>query len=57
MLERASRDRALVVSAISVWEIGMLAGKDRLRLGKPLDDWIAMARAAPASLNRYLPIR
>jgi PIN domain nuclease of toxin-antitoxin system len=47
VLEQASRENLLAVSAISVWEIGMLVGKSRLRLGRSLDDWLAVARSAP----------
>jgi PIN domain nuclease of toxin-antitoxin system len=47
LLEQASRDKALLVSSISIWEIGMLLGKHRLRLGKTMDDWMVTARAAP----------
>jgi PIN domain nuclease of toxin-antitoxin system len=39
-LEDAARRGALRVSVISVWEIGMLVAKNRLRLSLAVDDWI-----------------
>lgn len=45
--EAAERDRVLV-SIISVWEIGMLDAKERLVLHVPCDDWIDAALAQPA---------
>lgn len=40
-------DGGLGVSAISVWEIAMLAEKDRLKLGRPIRQWIDTALAIP----------
>jgi PIN domain nuclease of toxin-antitoxin system len=47
-LSRAARSALhegadLVVCAISVWEVGMLVAKGRLRVGRPLDAWIRAA--------------
>ena len=53
-IEQARRERALYVSAISVWEIGMLAKKERIRLSLPVVEWIG--RAAGRNGPRILPI-
>ena len=32
---------------MSVWEIGMLVAKDRIRLSMPVDEWVRQASATP----------
>lgn len=39
-LTEASARKALHVSPISAWEIGMLAAKERIALSIPVQDWI-----------------
>lgn len=39
-IETARRDEGVVISAITPWEIAMLAGKGRLSLGRPTSEWI-----------------
>ncbi len=46
-IEAAARAGGLWVSVMSVWEIGMLVAKDRIRLAMPLDEWIRQASATP----------
>ena len=46
-LEAARKGDGLVVSAISVWEIGMLSARGRIQLAVPLRDWVARALDAP----------
>jgi PIN domain nuclease of toxin-antitoxin system len=46
-IEAASLGGALIVSAISVWEIGMLEAKGRVTLGMPCEKWIEAALALP----------
>ncbi len=46
-LERAGRSGALFVSAISVWELGMLIDKGRLVLSRDVADWVSATRRAP----------
>jgi PIN domain nuclease of toxin-antitoxin system len=46
-LEEARRGDGLVVSAISVWEIGMHAARGRIQLAVPLRDWIERALGVP----------
>ncbi len=46
-IEEAALGGKLAVSAISVWEIGMLDTKGRITLGTPCEKWIASALALP----------
>lgn len=46
-IEEASREGAIRVSAISVWEVGMLEAKGRISLSRPIDDWVRAALRAP----------
>lgn len=46
-LEEAAARRSLRVSAISVWEVGMLARKKRLALSMQLAAWVERGLAAP----------
>ena len=43
ILDEARRKDGLLVSAISVWEIGALSAKGRIQLSIPLRDWAAKA--------------
>lgn len=38
---------ALLVSAISVWEVGMLVAKQRISLDPPLERWVTTALSLP----------
>jgi len=53
-LEEARREDGLLVSAISVWEIGVLHAKGRIQLAAPLRDWVSNA-LAPAGIS-LLPL-
>lgn len=44
-IDQARRQRRLFVSAISVWEIGLLVAKGRIGLSAPPRDW--MTRPSP----------
>jgi len=46
-VERAVRDGRCLVSVISVWELGMLEAKGRVRLGGAIDAWVAASRRPP----------
>lgn len=46
-IENSARAGTLLVSAISVWELGMLDAKGRILLKKPLHDWVKEALATP----------
>ncbi len=46
-LEEARKHDGLVVSAISVWEIGVLSAKGRIQLSVPLVDWVERALDVP----------
>jgi PIN domain nuclease of toxin-antitoxin system len=46
-LDDARKSEGLVVSAISVWEIGMHAARGRIQLAVPLRDWVERALGVP----------
>ena len=46
-IKQEARAGRLWVSVMSVWEIGMLVAKDRIRLSMPVDEWVRQARATP----------
>jgi PIN domain nuclease of toxin-antitoxin system len=46
-LDEARRSDGLVVSAISVWEVGMHAARGRIQLAVPLRDWVDRALGEP----------
>jgi PIN domain nuclease of toxin-antitoxin system len=46
-LDAARIDDGLLVSAISVWEIGALSAKGRIQLSIPLRDWTERALSVP----------
>lgn len=48
-VERAAADGALFVSAISLWELGMLIASGRLVLNRDLASWVAATRRAPGA--------
>ena len=53
-LDEARKEDGLLVSAISVWEIGVLHAKGRVQLSAPLRDWVSNA-LAPAGMS-LLPL-
>jgi PIN domain nuclease of toxin-antitoxin system len=53
-LDDARRTDGLVVSAISVWEIGVLTQKGRIQLSVPLRDWVH--KALGVSGIRFAPL-
>lgn len=46
-IDRARREHRLHVSAISVWEIGMLCAKEKISLSAPTREWVRRATAMP----------
>jgi PIN domain nuclease of toxin-antitoxin system len=46
-IEAARTEDAIAVSAISVWEIALLASRGRLELTLPTAEWIATAELVP----------
>lgn len=46
-LDKIRMSDGLLVSAISVWELGMLSSRGRIQLAVPLRDWVDAALAAP----------
>jgi PIN domain nuclease of toxin-antitoxin system len=53
-LDEVRKGDGLVISAISVWEVGMHAARGRIRLAVPLRDWVERALAAPGM--RLMPL-
>jgi PIN domain nuclease of toxin-antitoxin system len=47
MIDKVRRDAGLLVSAISVWELGMQVAKGRVQLSAPLSIWVNRAVHAP----------
>ena len=46
-LDAARKRGGLVVSAISIWEIGMHSARGRIQLSVPLRDWVEQALGVP----------
>ena len=46
-IDAAGRDGKVRVSAISVWEVGMLEAKGRIRLDAEINVWIGKALSVP----------
>lgn len=46
-IENASADEPLLVSDISLWEVSTLVSLGRIRLRRPLRDWLEAAVAPP----------
>jgi len=46
-LEAATEDEPVMVSDITLWEVAMLANLQRIRLDRPLRDWLDAAVAPP----------
>jgi PIN domain nuclease of toxin-antitoxin system len=51
--DAVAADRALV-SSISVWEVAMLAARDRLRLSMPIGEWVVQAESIQGL--RFAPV-
>ena len=46
-IQEASGGNALLLSAISVWEVALLEAKGRIQLSAPIVDWVGLALATP----------
>lgn len=46
-IDDARRGDGLVVSAISIWEVGMHSARGRIQLAVPLRDWVEKALSVP----------
>lgn len=46
-LDDARRSDGLLVSSISVWEVGVLDARSRIQLSAPLRDWVKRALSPP----------
>lgn len=54
VLSKAARDKSILVSSISAWEVAMLVKKGRLKLSMPADEWIA--RSERLSFLNFVPV-
>jgi len=54
LLDEARRTAGLLVSAISVWELGVHVRKGKIQLSAPLRDWVD--RALDAQGIRFVPL-
>ena len=46
-IEQAAQQHQVYISAISVWEVGLLESKGRIRLQMPCEAWVREALATP----------
>ena len=46
-IQRASASGSLLLSVISVWEVGVLESKSRIRFRMPCEQWVREALATP----------
>jgi PIN domain nuclease of toxin-antitoxin system len=46
-IEEAAGAGILMLSAVSVWELGLLEAKGRIRLSLPCEEWVRHALATP----------
>jgi PIN domain nuclease of toxin-antitoxin system len=53
-VKEAARKRAIYISAISTWEIALLASKGRLTFTMDAGDWIARSETLP--FFRFVPV-
>jgi PIN domain nuclease of toxin-antitoxin system len=53
-LDEARRRGGLVVSAISIWEIGVHSARGRIQLSVPLRDWVERALGLPGIRLAFL---
>lgn len=53
-IEQARLDHRLYVSAITVWEIGMLCAKGKISLSAPVHEWVGRAITMPGIRLRDL---
>lgn len=51
---RAAEDGQLYVSTISVWEVGLLVQRGRLRLSLDVEDWVSYCEALP--FLQFVPV-
>lgn len=47
LIDQARSDNALFISAISIWEIAMLAGKGKIAFSVSLNDWVDNTLSIP----------
>jgi len=53
-LEAAVKEKNVLVSSISVWEVALLVNKKRLKLSMDVTDWIAKSESLP--FIQFIPV-
>ena len=53
-LDAAVKDRSILISSISAWELALLVTKKRLKLTLDVTDWIAKSESLP--FIQFLPV-
>lgn len=46
-LQKCIPKKEILISEISLWEIAMLASKERIQIAEPLEDWLEEVQRAP----------
>lgn len=46
-LQKCIPKKEILISEISLWEIAMLASKQRIQIAEPLEDWLEEVQRAP----------
>ena len=54
VLEAAVKEKNVLVSSISVWEVALLVNKKRLKLSMDVTDWIAKSESLP--FIQFIPV-
>ena len=53
-LDAAVKEKNILVSSISVWEVALLVNKKRLKLSMDVTDWIAKSESLP--FIQFIPV-
>lgn len=53
-ISEAMKNNAVLISAISVWEVALLVARERLKLSIEVVDWIARSERLP--FVRFIPV-
>jgi len=54
LIRQSLAENAVLISAISAWEVAQLVARDRLVLSRPVSDWLDLIRAINGV--RFVPI-
>jgi PIN domain nuclease of toxin-antitoxin system len=54
MVNAAVKDKSILISSISAWELALLVAKKRIKLALDVTDWIAKSESLP--FIQFLPV-